>query len=70
MTNESAERLEKVEAALAHLERQYEQLNEVVVAQAKVLSKLQTQLQRVGQSMDGMELDLIKATNPKPPHYQ
>ena len=70
MTNESAERLEKVEAALAHLERQYEQLNEVVVAQAKVLSKLQTQLQRVGQSMDGMELDRIKATNPKPPHYQ
>ena len=70
MTNESAERLARIESALAHLERQYEQLNEVVVAQAKLLTKLQTHLQRVGQSVEGMELDRIKSTNPKPPHYQ
>ena len=65
-----SERLAKVESTLAHLERQCEQLNEVVVAQGKVLAKLEKHLQRVGQSMESIELDRIKATNPKPPHYQ
>ena len=65
-----SERLEKVESTLAHLERQCEQLNEVVIGQGKLLAKLQSHLQRVGQSMESIELDRIKTTNPKPPHYQ
>jgi SlyX protein len=69
MDNELAERLAKVESHLAHLERLYEQLNEVVIDQGKRMAKLQTQLQRVGQSLETIETERIKATNPKPPHY-
>ena len=61
-------RLDSLETHLAHLERQYDELNEVVVQQARELSRLRLQMQRVSSSVEGMEMDRIKATNPKPPH--
>lgn len=61
-------RLDSLESHLAHLERQYDELNEVVVQQARELSRLRLQMQRVSSSVEGMEMDRIKATNPKPPH--
>lgn len=64
------ERLARVEAALAHLEHQYEALNEVVIDQARTLAKLTTQLRRVTESVESAERERIAATNPKPPHYQ
>lgn len=70
MDNELAERLDKIEATVAHLERLGEQLNEVVVEHGKRLAKLQSHLQRVGQTLETFETERIKATNPKPPHYQ
>lgn len=70
MDKELAERLEKLESSLAHLEHQYDQLNEVVLEQAKQLAKLQAVQQRVSQTVEGMEIERIKATNAKPPHYQ
>ncbi|MEI7730567.1 MAG: SlyX family protein [Verrucomicrobiota bacterium] len=70
MDTSGAERLEKLETHLAFLERQVEQLNEVVVEQAKILHRLQTLVRNQAESIETMELERIKSTNPKPPHYQ
>lgn len=70
MENELLRRLEALESHLAHLERQYEQLNEVVIEQRKELGLARSRLQRLGQTVDTIELERIKSTNPKPPHYQ
>jgi uncharacterized coiled-coil protein SlyX len=65
-----AERLEKAEAAVAHLERLCEQLNQVVVEQGRTLTRLLAQQKQVSSTITTMELERIHATNPKPPHYQ
>ena len=70
MDKETAARLEKLESHLAHLEHQYDQLNHVVLAQSKQLAKLQALQQKVSQTVEGIELERIKSTNLKPPHYQ
>jgi uncharacterized coiled-coil protein SlyX len=70
MENELARRLEKMESSLAHLEHQYDQLNQVVLEQSKQLSKLQALQQKVSQTVENIELERIKDTNSKPPHYQ
>jgi uncharacterized coiled-coil protein SlyX len=63
-------RLERIEAHLAHVERLHDELNEVVVEQSKLIKKLQTQVRRMSDSVETAELERIRATNPKPPHYQ
>ena len=63
-----SQNLERLEAHVAHLERQYDELNEVVIQQGRELIRLRQQLQRVASSVEGMELDRVKAHNPKPPH--
>lgn len=70
MDTELAQRLERLESHVAHLERQYEELNQVVIEQAKSLRKLQANQQRLADSVETTELDRIKSTNSKPPHYQ
>ncbi|MEY2408309.1 MAG: SlyX [Verrucomicrobiota bacterium] len=70
MNNELEQRLGRIEAHLAHVERQNDSLNEVVIEQGKLLQKLQTQVRRLSNSAETAELDRIKSTNPKPPHYQ
>ena len=70
MEKEMAARLEKLESHLAHLEHQYDQLNQVVLEQARQLTKVLAQQQKVSQTIETLELDRIKDTNPKPPHYQ
>lgn len=71
MTDEEIQkRIEKLESNLAHLEHQFDELNEVIVEQEKTIRKQQTQLQRMGQTLEATELERIKATNSKPPHYQ
>jgi uncharacterized coiled-coil protein SlyX len=67
--DEARARIEKLEAALAHLERQYDQLNHVVIDQDKSIRKMQLLLQRLAQSIETTELERIKSTNAKPPHY-
>ncbi len=64
------QRLARIEAHLVHVERMNEELNGVVIEQGRVIAKLQTQLRRVGESLENAERDRIQATNPKPPHYQ
>ena len=70
MDLEVSQRLERIESHLAHLERQYEELNQVVIEQSATIKKLQAHQQRIAQSIEASELERIKATNPKPPHYQ
>lgn len=70
MDPELAERLQRMESHIAHLERQYEELNQVVIEQSREIKKLQTHQQRIAQSVETAELERIKATNAKPPHYQ
>ena len=66
----TAARLEKLEAAMAHVEHQHEQLNQVVVEQARAIARLQKELALASNSLTGMELERIRANNQKPPHYQ
>ena len=68
--SESAQRLEKIESHLAHLERQYEELNQVVIEQARVLARLQKEHTKVSGAVESMEMERISTNNPKPPHYQ
>lgn len=70
MDPELSERLQRLESHVAHLERQYEELNQVIIDQAKTIKKLQTNQQRIAESVETAELDRIKSTNTKPPHYQ
>jgi len=60
--------LERLEAHIAHLEKHYDELNEVVIEQGRELARLRLHIQRLTTSFDGLELDRIKATNSKPPH--
>lgn len=70
MTDESAQRLERIEAHVTHLEHQLEQLNGVLIEQGKLVERLKKEVQRQSAAMETIELERIKATNPKPPHYQ
>jgi uncharacterized coiled-coil protein SlyX len=69
MSEDAGERLVRIEAALAHLEHQVEQLNGVILAQGKDLEQLKRLVQRQAQTLESIELERVKATNPKPPHY-
>lgn len=70
MNDETNQRFEKLEANIAHLEHQVEQLNEVLVDQSKLVERLKKEVQRQSATMETMELERIKGNNPKPPHYQ
>ena len=67
---ELLQRLDRLETNIAHLEHEYEQLNRVVIAQAKQITRLETDLRKALDGLTTIELDRIRQTNPKPPHYQ
>ncbi|MDD5139129.1 MAG: SlyX family protein [Verrucomicrobiales bacterium] len=69
MADEISRRIEKLEAHLAHLEHQVEQLNEVVTGQSKLVEFLKKQVQRQSGVLETLELERIKANNPRPPHH-
>ncbi|MDB6026206.1 MAG: hypothetical protein JWM68_2429 [Verrucomicrobiales bacterium] len=64
------ERIDKLESHVTELERQVEQLNEVIVGHSRDLERLRKQIGRLTDSVEAAELDRIKSTNAKPPHYQ
>lgn len=68
--SDDAQRLEKIESNLSHLERQYEELNQVVIEQARIITRLQKEHTKVSTAVQTMEIDRISANNTKPPHYQ
>jgi len=69
MNEESSQRLERIEAHVTHLEHQVEQLNGVLIEQGRLVEQLKRQAQRQSATLEAIEMDRIKATNPKPPHY-
>ena len=70
MNEDVSERLGKIESHMAHLEHQVEQMNSVLVEQGKLVERLKKEVHRQSATMESMELERIKANNPKPPHYQ
>ena len=70
MADEHSRRTDKLESHLAHLEHQVEQLNSVVIKQAKLLERLKKEVQRQTRAMESLELERIQMNNVKPPHYQ
>jgi len=62
-------RLTKLEAALAHLERNYDALNSVVVAQGKTMARLQKRLEQLDETLKNQEPERLPAHNTRPPHY-
>jgi uncharacterized coiled-coil protein SlyX len=69
MPDELEERVERLESHLAHLERQYEQLNEVGIEQGRLLARAQKELGKTSRAVETIELERIKANVQKPPHY-
>jgi len=70
MADENSQRMDRLESHLAHLERQVEQLNGVVIEQGKLLDRLKKETQRQSSAMQTLELERINANVQKPPHYQ
>lgn len=66
---ESARRLERLEAALAHLERNYDALNSVVIEQGRLVGRLQKRLEELGETLQSQEGERFPPHNQKPPHY-
>jgi uncharacterized coiled-coil protein SlyX len=64
------DRLHKLESHLAFLERQYDELNQVVIEQGRALARVQSELARASEALQTAEIERIRANNPKPPHYQ
>jgi len=65
---EANPRIERLEAHVAHLEHQVDQLNEVLVAQGRAMNQLKKQIQRHAVTLESFEMERIKASNPKLPH--
>ena len=70
MKNTSESRLDRLESHLSHIEKQVEELNGVIINQAREIKRLQTITQRLRDSVETTEVERMKSTNPKPPHYQ
>ncbi|MCC9602484.1 SlyX family protein [Stieleria sp. JC731] len=66
------ERLVEVETQLAHLQRQYDELNQVVVDQSRYIDRLTRQILKWEQELDRVKSAVdpqINMTDEKPPHY-
>jgi SlyX protein len=70
MSDDASQRLERLEANVAHLEHQVEQLNGVIIEQGKLVERLKKEVQKQSTMLEAQELERIKANNPKPPHHQ
>ena len=70
MTDETSQRLERIEANVAHLEHQLEQLNGVIIEQGKLVERLKKEVQKQSTLLEAQEMEQIKSNNAKPPHYQ
>ncbi|HEY1173012.1 MAG TPA: SlyX family protein [Verrucomicrobiae bacterium] len=69
MDSSLEERLLRLETNVTHMEHLCEQLNQVVTEQSKIITRLLAAQQQLSKSVESQELERIKATNAKPPHY-
>lgn len=71
MKNES-ERLIELESQLAHLQHQYDALNEVITEQASRLQSMHKRVEKWEQQVDRLKNASDSASDPleeRPPHY-
>jgi uncharacterized coiled-coil protein SlyX len=68
-TAELEQRLAQVEAALAHAEKQADELNAVVIEQGRLLTRIQKRLEQLGETLESQELDRARNTQQKPPPW-
>lgn len=61
------QRIDVLEARLAHQEKTITDLNEVVTAQWKKIERLERQLQRLDEEVQALDTQDVPVT--KPPHY-
>ena len=64
------ERLVNIEFGLTHLEQLVESLNQTIIGQDKIIQQVQIQMNRVTSDLEAKEMNSIKGTVTKPPHYQ
>ena len=69
MNEETSKRFARLESHIAHLEHQVEELNGVVIEQAKLIERMRKQMQLHARTLESSETERVKATNPKPPHH-
>ena len=69
MNEEISERFARLESHVAHLEHQVEELNGVVIQQAKIIERMRKQLQMQARTLETSQIEEAKANNPKPPHH-
>ena len=70
--NSESTRITDLEVALAHLQRQFDLLNEVVTEQATRLDQAFKRIEKWEQKLDGVKNAAGSETDPieeKPPHY-
>ena len=64
------ERLVNIESGLTHLEQLVESLNQTIIGLDKIFQQVQIQMNRVTSDLEAKEMNSIKGTVTKPPHYQ
>ena len=62
--------METLEIKIAHLEYLCDQLNLVIIDQGKRIARLENQVRGVTSSVQEIEMERVRNTNLKPPHYQ
>lgn len=66
------ERINQLESALAHQQREYDLLNQVVIEQGELIDQLRRKLTSLESSLKSVEDRLPNETNlvdERPPHY-
>lgn len=64
------QRITEMEMGLTHLQRDFESLNEVMLAQQKIVESLQRTVERMQSQMESVsDPEVRDAESEKPPHY-
>lgn len=63
------ERIERLEAHVAHLERQADELSEVLIEHSKTIARLQKTVSQISSATEASEQDRLRQVKEKPPHY-
>ena len=62
--------LDRLEIRISYLEKQNEELNEVVIEQSKTITHLMVQMEEIKKKVkDLMDIPADERANRKPPHY-
>ncbi len=68
MTDPEESRLQRIEAALAHLEHRHDQLDAMIVEHGRIIARLQHLVRQLSETVERAEIDRIRADTRKPPH--